>query len=108
MKEIVSFKSCYQDFMQSQTERDKLKIRRILLLLITEDKIPSHFIKHLEDGIYELRITLQNTEARFLYFYDGITLIIICNCLVKKSRKLPKKEIEKVKRLRKAYYEQKR
>lgn len=104
MKRIIAYKSNYVEFMSNQSVQDQMKIRRVLSLLETEDRIPAHYIKYLEDGIYELRISLLNREVRFLFFYDGATLVVICNCFVKKTQKTPKQEIEKGKRIKKEYY----
>lgn len=90
----------------SQKEKDK--VDRVFMLMQSDNKMPSHFINYLEDGIYELRITVKNRELRFLFFYDGQQLIILANCFVKKTRRTPRTEIEKALRLRRKYYEEKR
>ncbi len=59
--------------------------------------------KHLEDGIFELRLYVFDKIARILYFYHKGGKIIITHGFVKKSQKTPKKEIEKAKELRDEY-----
>ena len=105
MKKIVAFKSCYTDFMASLSREEQLKVKRVLTLFSTEERIPHHFIKYIGEAIYELRITLPNKEARIFFIYDGETLIVLFNCFIKKSQKVPQNEIEKAKRLKKEYYE---
>lgn len=92
----------------SLSKKDKDKVDRVLLLMQSDHKMPSHFIDYLEDGIYELRITIKNKELRFLFFYDSQEVVILVNCFVKKTRKTPRAEIEKAFRLRREYYEEKR
>ena len=67
--------------------------------------------KKLQNEIWEFRILYQNLHYRLLAFWDkknsGNTLVIATNCFVKKKSRVPKKEIEKAKRLRKIYFEEK-
>ena len=65
--------------------------------------IKENISKHLEDGIFELRISLTNKIARSLYFYQKGAKIIITHGFIKKTQKTPRKEIEKAKELRKSY-----
>ena len=108
MKKIVAYKGSFHELYDSLPQKEKDKVDRVLLLMQSDNKMPSHFIDFLEDGIYELRITVKNRELRFLFFYDGQELVILVNCFVKKSRKTPKSEIENAFRLRREYYEEKR
>lgn len=107
-KRIIAFKSYYLSFMNEQTEEDRKKIRRVLSLMETDDRIPSHYIKFLGDKIYELRVSITNKEARLLFFYDGVEIVVVVNCFIKKTQKTPKTEIDKAKRLRREYYERDR
>lgn len=107
MKRIVAYKSYYEDFMASLHREEQLKIRRVLALFSTEDRVPHHFIKYIGDALYELRITLPNREARIFFTYDGDTMVVLFNCFLKKTQKIPKKEIEKAQRLKKEYDESK-
>lgn len=78
-----------------------------MLLMQSNDRIPAHYIKYLENGVFELRITVQNKEFRILFIFDGNDVIILLNCFVKKSRKTPRVEIEKAIKLKKEYEESK-
>ena len=50
MKKITAYKGYYSDFMSKLSEQERKKIKRALLLLETEDKIPSHYIKFIRDN----------------------------------------------------------
>lgn len=106
-REIIAFKNYYLDFMKKLAEEERRKILRALMLFQTEDKIPYHYIKHLEDGIYEFRVTHKNIEYRLLFIYDGDKIVVLFNCFKKKTQKTPKTEIDKAKRLRKEYFDEK-
>ncbi len=107
MKRILAYKDYYVKFMKGLPERDRQKIRRSLLLMETEDRIPRHYIKYIRDGVYEFRITSYGNEYRLFYIYDGDTIVILLNGYMKKSQKALSKEIEKALRLKKEYYENK-
>ncbi|PCI39209.1 MAG: hypothetical protein COB53_03625 [Elusimicrobia bacterium] len=56
--------------------------------------LPEDYGKHLQDGVWELRVILQHHQHRFFYsFWKNI--IVVTNAFLKKSRVLPKAEIEK-------------
>ncbi|MBQ7811518.1 MAG: type II toxin-antitoxin system RelE/ParE family toxin [Bacteroidales bacterium] len=107
MKKILAYKDYYVKFMKGLPERDRQKIRRSLLLMETEDKIPRHYIKYIRDGVYEFRVTSYGNEYRLFYIYDGDTIVILLNGYLKKTKKALLKEIEKALRLKKEYYENK-
>ena len=107
MKKIIAYKRYYTDFMNSLSKPERLKILRALLLFETEDKIPYHYIKYLRDGIYEFRVSYLNNEFRLFFIYDGETIVVLFNCIKKKSQKTPENEIKKAIKLKKEYYEQK-
>ena len=78
-----------------------------MVLMQSESRMPAHYIKPLEEGIYELRITTANKELRILYIYDGARLVVLLNCFTKKAQKTPRAIIEKAIKLKKQYYEEK-
>ena len=67
--------------------------------------------KKLVDDIWEFRTLYNKTFYRLLAFWDnthnGQALVIATNGFIKKTKKTPKIEIEKAKKLRKLYFEQK-
>ncbi|MDE6369373.1 MAG: type II toxin-antitoxin system RelE/ParE family toxin [Muribaculaceae bacterium] len=107
VREIIAYKDYYSDFMAKLSDKEQLKIRRALLLFSDTERIPSHFIKFIEDDIYEFRVNYGNNEFRIFFIYDGEMLVILFNAFRKKTQKTPKSEITKAKRLKKEYYEYK-
>lgn len=92
--------------MSKLSEQERKKVRKALLLFETEDRIPSHHIKYIRDGVYEFRVNYGNNEFRIFFIYDGDTIVVLFNCFRKKTQKTPNKEIEKAIKLKKEYYEQ--
>lgn len=68
--------------------------------------------KKLNDEIWEFRTLYQGLQYRLLAFWDKMdsknTLVISSNGFVKKQSKVPDKEIQKAKNLRKTYFEDKK
>lgn len=84
------------------------KVDYVLQIIITMPRIPEKFFKHLEDGIYEIRIEYRNNIYRVFSFFDEGKLVVLLQGIQKKSQKLNRKEIERAKKLRTEYYETKR
>lgn len=59
--------------------------------------------KHLEGGIFELRVGFENRISRSFYFYEAEKQIIFTHGFVKKEQKTPKGEIEKAQSIRKTW-----
>ena len=106
MRKIIAYKHCYTEFMAKLSVPEQTKIRRALSLFEVEDKMPSHYIKFIRDGIYEFRVNFGNNEFRLLFIYDGDTIVLLFNCFKKKTQKTPENEIRKAIRLKNEYYEE--
>ena len=96
-------------FLLRQRTEVQDKIDRVIGLVRTLRMVPEKFFKHLEgaDGLFEIRIKHGSDIFRILCFFDEGNLIILLNGFQKKTDKTPKNEIEKAKRLKKRYYEEK-
>ena len=105
---MFSFLIYYWDFYYKQSKSVRLKIDYVLQIIITIERIPKKFFKHIEDGIYEIRIKSGTDIYRIFSFFDDGKLVILLNGFTKKTQKLPRKEINKAKELRHKYYEKKK
>ncbi len=107
VREIIAYKDYYRDFMSNLSENERMKIRRALLLFSDTERIPAHYIKYIQEDIYEFRVNYGNNEFRIFFIYDGEKLVILFNAFRKKSQKTPRNEIKKAIRLKNEYYEDK-
>lgn len=105
---IIAFGDYYKNFMASLSEKERLKMKYLLSLLETEDRMPVKFIKHISDGIYELRLSYSGNIYRLFFIFDEGNIVVLFNGFQKKTQKTPKKEIEKAKKIKEDYYEHKR
>ncbi|MBO6288095.1 MAG: type II toxin-antitoxin system RelE/ParE family toxin [Prevotella sp.] len=103
MRRIIAYKKYFGEFMKELSDQERGKIKRALLLLESEDKIPSHYIKYVRDGLYEFRVSFGNKEFRLFYIYDGNNIVVLFNCYTKKTEKAPKREIDKAIKLKEEY-----
>ena len=61
------------------------------------------YSKYLSDGIFELRAKVGSDITRVLYFFYVDRRIILTNGFVKKSQKVPVRELTKAKRYREEF-----
>lgn len=104
---LETYKNYFWDFYNPLQKKAKEKVDYVLQIILSVQHIPTKFFKHLEDGIYEIRIEYKGDIFRIFSFFDEGRLIILLHGFQKKTRKTPRNEIEKAKKLRKDYYDDK-
>jgi len=107
MRILEPFEDHFWDFYNAQSKAVQTKIDYVLHIVMSVDRIPTKFFKHIEDGIYEIRIKVGNDIYRVFSFFDEGNLVILLHGFTKKTQKLPRKQIKKAIQLRRAYYENK-
>jgi len=107
-RKIIAFGQYYKEFMASLNDKERLKIKYILSLLETNDRLPIKFIKLIKDGLYELRIEYSSNIYRIFFIFDDDKIVVLFNGFQKKTQKTPKNEINKAFKIKEAYYEYKR
>lgn len=95
-----------KDFLDSLD--DKMRAKAVGIIIRLEkygNALTEPYSKHLDDGIFELRVKQSNNISRILYFFRVGKKIILTNGFIKKTQKTPKKEIDLAKKYRKIYLE---
>lgn len=96
-------------FLESLDKKARLKV--IYNIDKAKLKTDPKLFKKLEDDIWEFRTVFAGLQYRILAFWDKTdnteTLVLASHGFIKKVDKVPKKEIEKAKIIRKQYFEQK-
>ncbi len=79
----------------------------VFRVIRTVDKIPIKFLRHLKEGLYEIRIEYESNIYRVFCCFDTGNLVILFNGYQKKTQKTDKREVEKAMKLKQKYFEQK-
>jgi len=101
---IIAYGHYYCEFLETLTEKERLKFKYILLLLETSDRMPVKFIKHVRDGLYELRMEYGGNIYRVFFIFDADNIVVLFNGFQKKTQKTPENEIERALKLMEEYY----
>ena len=109
VREVISYKNYFEDFLLEQPRKVQDKIFKIIEAIETLERVPSNYLKSMEgtNGLYEARIQLASNIWRVFCFFDNGKLVILLNGFQKKTQKTPKNEIEKALRLMNQYYQEK-
>ncbi len=103
-RKILTYGGYFEAFMDTLNEKEQEKVMYGLLLLKTQDRLPVKFVKHLRDGIYELRTEYGGNTYRVFFIFDEGSIVVLFNGLQKKTQKTPPAEIDKAIKIREAYY----
>lgn len=106
-RKIIAYEHYYEDFINSLDDGSREKVLYGLLLLRTQDRLPSKFVKFLRDGLFELRIEWQGIIFRIFFCFDKGQIVVLFNGFQKKSQNTPDNEIRKALRLKEEYYARK-
>jgi putative addiction module killer protein len=66
--------------------------------------VPTKIIKHIQDGLYELRIEYAGNIYRVFFIFDEGNIVVLFNGFQKKTQKTPVKEITKALKIKEEYY----
>ena len=105
---IITFGNYFDDFLKSLSEKEREKVDYGLVLLKTQDRLPVKFVKHIKDGLYELRTEYNGNIYRVFFIFDEGKIVVLFNGFQKKSQKTPANEITKALKIKEEYYEYKR
>ena len=75
----------------------------------TLERIPEIYFKQLEntDALYEIRVQVGSNIYRIFCFFDKNDIVVIGHGFQKKTQKTPQQELDKAKKIKKQYYEEK-
>lgn len=107
-RRIITFGRYFSDFLGRLTAKEREKVDYGLVLLKTQDRLPSKFVKHICDGLYELRTEYNGNIYRVFFIFDEGRIVVLFNGFHKKTQKTPANEIEKALKIKEEYYEYKR
>lgn len=104
MRKIRTYGGYFEAFLATLNQKEQEKIEYGLGLLKYENQIPTKFVKHLRNGLYELRTLYNGNIYRVFFIFDNGDIVVLFNGFQKKTQKTPKNEIEKALRIKEDYY----
>ena len=106
-RKIRAYKNYFTDFISSISELEARKVFYVLDLLKMQERLSAKFVKHIEDGLFELRAEHGGNIFRVFFIFDEGNIVLLFNGFQKRSQKTPRKEIEQAKKLKNEYYAEK-
>lgn len=103
-RKIRTYGGYFEAFMASLEEKEQEKVQYGLLLLKTQDRLPSKFVKLIREGLYELRTEYNGNIYRVFFIFDEGQIVVLFNGFQKKTQRTPPSEIEKALKIKEAYY----
>ena len=81
IREIIAYKTYFEDFLQKQPIKVQNKIFKILEAIETLEMIPANYLKLIAGtkGLYEARIQVGTNIWRVFCFFDSGRLVILLN-----------------------------
>lgn len=107
IRKIITFDNYFYEFKKTLNSKILDKIDYIFGIIETQDRISEKFLKHLESGLFEIRIEYQSNIYRVFCCFDEGKLVVLFNGFQKKYQKTPRKEIDKALKIMADYYEYK-
>ena len=95
------------EFLDSLGLKMRAKMLKMLELLQKNGPaLREPYSKHLDDGIFELRVQFGSDISRAFYFFFVGRKIVVTGGFIKKTEKTPPEEIDRAKACRKDYLHQ--
>lgn len=108
MRKIITYGGYFEAFMKTLSAKEQRKVDYVVSLLASQNRLPTKFIKHIDDELYELRVMWENNIYRVFFIFDEGNVVVLFSGFQKKTQKTPQSEIDKAIRIKEAYYAEKR
>jgi len=103
-RKIRTYGGYFESFMETLNEKEQEKVQYGLLLLKTQGRLPTKFVRLVRDAVYELRTEYAGNIYRVFFIFDEGNIVVLFNGFQKKTQKAPQGEIEKAIKIKEAYY----
>ena len=104
MRKIITYGGYFEAFMKTLSAKEQRKVDYVVSLLASQNRLPTKFIKHIDDELYELRVMWENNIYRVFFIFDEVNVVVMFSGFQKKTQKTPQSEIDKAIRIKEAYY----
>ena len=103
-RKVNTYGGYFEQFKETLSPKEVLKLDYIISLLETSDRMPKKFIKHIRDGLYELLMEYNSNIYRVFFIFDDGNIVVLFNGFQKKTQKTPPDEIKKAFKIKNDYY----
>lgn len=103
---VITYKYYFDEFLAAQRPKVARKIIQTLRVIEQIERIPSTYLKYIEntDGLFEIRIMFGSDIFRVFCCFDAGRLVVLLSGFQKKTQKTPPAEIRRAVRLMKEYF----
>lgn len=84
-RKVEMYEHYFEEFFLNQNYKVREKIVWTLELIEDLERVPSKFLKNVEDDLYEIRVKQGTNVFRIFSFFDAEKLIILANGFQKKN-----------------------
>jgi phage-related protein len=67
MRKIITYGGYFEAFMKTLSAKEQRKVDYVVSLLASQNRLPTKFIKHIDDELYELRVMWENNIYRVFF-----------------------------------------
>ena len=107
-RKIRTYGGYFEAFIDSLSDKEQEKVQYGLLLLKTQDRLSTKFVKFIKDGVFELRTEYNGNIYRVFFIFDEGNIVVLFNGFQKKTQENPNSEIKKEIKIKEDYYANKR
>lgn len=106
---VITYKNYFEDFLNKQSPKVIRKIIQTLRIVEQLERIPSTYLKFIENtnGLFEIRVKFGSDIFRVFCFFDEGKLVVLLSGFQKKTQRTPRKEINRAERLTQEYFDNK-
>lgn len=106
---MITYKNYFEDFLNKQSPKVIRKIIQTLRIVELLERIPSTYLKFIENtnGLFEIRIKFGSDIFRVFCFFDEGKLVVLLSGFQKKTQRTPREEINRAERLMQEYFDNK-
>ena len=89
MRRILTYGGYFEAFIATLPESVIRKIDYGLSLLKSQERVPTKYVKHIEDGIYELRTEWEGNIYRVFFIFDKGNVSCFSTVSIKNHKRHP-------------------
>lgn len=106
---VITYKNYFEDFLNKQSPKVIRKIIQTLRIVEQLERIPSTYLKFIENtnGLFEICIKFGSNIFRVFCFFDEGKLVVLLSGFQKKTQRTPREEINRAERLMQEYFDNK-